>query len=147
MRFIFVYLPIIILVVGWLLGRCRITRALACLAIIMAVSEVSLVVSILTHDPTWLLFGLLLMLLGIVLSVAFSFATSTQMTPAPIEHMVDASARMTKVYQGLSPETKQKVNAFARGGTKILLQGFAKHLKGKGYNAGADALRHTAKLI
>jgi len=139
MRILFVYLPIIILVVGWLLGRCRLTRAIVCLAIMMIASQMLLLTSIAKQEPAYLFLALVIAMFGIVTSVAFSFATSKQVEP-PVLVAVEA-------YQGLDPATQDKLLRGARLAFKFGAKHVANHLRDRGHVRSAEALHQGSRLV
>lgn len=139
MRILFIYLPIIILVIGWLLGRCRITRAVVCLGVMMLASQVLLLTSFVKQEPGYFFLALGIAAFGIITSVIFSFATSKQVEP-PVLKAVEA-------YQGLDPATQDKVRRGARLAAKFAAKHVGNHLRDRGYSRSADALQQGSRLI
>ncbi len=139
MRIMFVYLPIIILVVGWLLGRCRITRALICLAVMMLSAQALLITSLVKQEPGYFVLALVVAMFGIVASVAFSFATSKQVEP-PVLVAVEA-------YQGLDPATQDKLLRLGRLALKLGAKHVGNHLRDRGHTRTADALRDGSRFV
>ncbi|MDB5225758.1 MAG: hypothetical protein JWL87_710 [Candidatus Adlerbacteria bacterium] len=147
MRIMFVYLPIVVLVVGWLLGRCRITRAIVCLAVMMLSAQVLIIVSLSKQEPVYLLLAVLLSLFGIIGAVAFSFATSRQVSPAPVHYAAVGVQKAAKAYQGLDPDTKSAIHKGTRLVAKFGAKHLGNHLRDKGYARTADALQQGGRLI
>jgi len=148
MRILFVYLPLVLLALGFLLGIARLYRTLIfflCWVTMCAAFYISSLVYGASHlNPSAMLVGIMLAALlalpSIWFATLFSFATSSPITPAPIMRVSDA-------YQGLDAAQKAQAHKLARKGAVLGAKHLAVFLRNKGYAASADALNDVSKLI
>lgn len=138
-----VALPLIVLVVGWLLGCASIRRAIIFLFVWVVVCEITAVWALLSfNDPRGLIFALLAILLGTLGPLT---ATLFSFTAAPVEHPPIAIA--AEVYDSLDATQKDVLHKRLRLGAKFIAKHGGNYLRDKGYARSADALQDGGHLI
>lgn len=145
---ILLVLPLVLLALGFLLGMARLYRTLVffvCWMVLCSTLYIgSMMYGIVHFDPATALMGaimaVLLALPSVWFATLFSFATSKQLDPAPIQQAYG-------VYQTLDDSQKEKVHRLARVGFALAAKHGSTYLRNKGYNASADALGDAAKLV
>ena len=145
---IFMVLPLVLLALGFVLGVARLYRALmffVCWFGLCAILYIgSMMYGIVNFDPATMLMGamtaVLLALPSVWFATLFSFATSKKMSPAPVEVVYGA-------YQALDDSQKKKAHRLAKICLGLATKHGSTYLRGKGYNASADALGDVSKLI
>ena len=147
-------LPVVILVIGWLIGRARISRAIVFLAFWLIGCEALGGVS-LAHigDLRWfavLMSAIVLALIGPLVAVWFSLITSP-VAPAPISLVAKAGAKVAgqahQAYQNLDPHQKEVLNRVARKGFAIMVKHSVSMLHKNGYRATASFVREASQFL
>lgn len=145
--FLFCEGPILLLLIGAFLGKARLGRALWFLFGMIALAEGLVITSLITADLSYFLAALLVSAFAIVSSVAFSFGTSTPVSPAPVDYAVEAAKQTAVAWNGLAPETKQKVGRAVVWGLKVAAPIVAASLHKKGFKQSAHALKRAATQL
>ncbi len=154
MRMILFYLPLIILVVGFLFGQIRVGRVAIFFVCWVAIS---ILLTFYGFDPfepakfVWTLIGIGLALVAIPAAVLFGLATSKPVSPAPVviaaETVIETAGKARTAYDGLSPENQRRLKQAGRLGVKFGLGAFADFLSRKGHESAAKAARAGVKLV
>lgn len=143
MRIVLVYLPLVVLTIGFLLGLARLWTAVVFLVAWLVLCELLVVASLVgwinVPPPMGLMVGLLLALPSLWMATACSFATSAHKTP-PVAIAADA-------YDRLNPAQKAQLREAGRVTAKFAAKHLSKHLRDKGYGRSADALQQAGRLI
>jgi hypothetical protein len=159
MRFIFLAygLPIILLLVGMLLGFAKASRVLKTFLVICGVCEATVI--FLMVQGAWIDPGvaiaitfsvMLLAMFGIWVSVLVGF-TARRHGPAPIVVIAETATTAAKAgvaaYNGLDDGKKATLRRFGRLGAKIVARHTAEHLDRRGWGSTAGVLRGLSKLV
>jgi hypothetical protein len=142
--------PIIILLIGWLFGKCRISNAVIWLGVMIVIAQVLVLFSAAYGDSRFFIAALVFAMFGVVTSVTLSFLTSEPVPKAPIKHVVEGAKRGAAVYQSLPSEQKEKLHSgvikFATATARIVGPRLAEHLRKKDRHTLAGIVEDVSKL-
>ena len=140
----FITLPLIVLALGFLVGRARLKTAGAFMVVWALLGELSICigffVTVAIDNPFPLFVGIwgavVLALPSIWFAVLWSLATSKKVTPTPAKVAIDA-------YGALSETHKARLSKALRASATV----GARHLRQRGYGLAGDILGVCAEIL
>lgn len=149
------WLPLVVLVLGWLFGQLRIFRAMVTAIVWVILADVSLFVGMANLPDMdrlfWIVMGVVMILMTIPVATFLAVTLSAPVSPAPVEVAAEAATKAAKagyaLYDGLDEEGKRYVKTAAQLGAKFGLTAFASWLRSNGHSTAAKTFRKAANFL